>query len=103
MRDRYLIVTAGGSGTRMGAALPKQFLELSGVPILHRTIARFQEACPGIHILTVLPADHLQAWRRYCQLYGADERALARLALSARQAAAKLVSSMPQFVSIYRV
>lgn len=67
MRDRYLIVTAGGSGTRMGAALPKQFLELSGVPILHRTIARFHEACPGIHILTVLPADHLQAWRRYCQ------------------------------------
>ena len=66
-RDRYLIVTAGGSGTRMGAALPKQFLELAGVPILHRTVALFQEAVPGINIITVLPADHLAAWRRYCQ------------------------------------
>ena len=65
--ERYLIVTAGGSGTRMGASVPKQFLELDGIPILHHTIARFAEACPGLKFITVLPADHLLAWRRYCQ------------------------------------
>lgn len=66
-RDRYLIITAGGSGTRMGASLPKQFLELDGVPILRRTIEVFVEACPGIRVLTVLPNDYLLTWRRYCQ------------------------------------
>lgn len=66
-REQYLIVTAGGSGTRMGTATPKQFLLLAGIPILRRTIEVFAEACPGIKVLTVLPADHLLAWRRYCQ------------------------------------
>ena len=28
-RKKYLIVTAGGTGTRMGAPVPKQFLELT--------------------------------------------------------------------------
>lgn len=35
------------------------------------------------------------AWRRYCHLYGADERVLARLALSARRAAALDPCSLP--------
>ena len=47
---------AAGSGTRMGAARPKQFLELRGKAILQRTIEVFLEACPGISVVTVLPA-----------------------------------------------
>ena len=69
-RKRYLVVTAGGSGTRMGAALPKQFLELDGKAILQRTIERFVEACPDIHVVTVLPAEHIAWWRKYCQERG---------------------------------
>ena len=69
-RKRYLVVTAGGSGTRMGSALPKQFLELDGKAILQRTIERFVEACPDIHVVTVLPAEHIAWWRKYCQERG---------------------------------
>ncbi|HEY4338175.1 MAG TPA: 2-C-methyl-D-erythritol 4-phosphate cytidylyltransferase, partial [Puia sp.] len=29
---RYAVIVAGGSGTRMGTEMPKQFLELCGRP-----------------------------------------------------------------------
>ncbi len=65
-RKRYLIVVAGGSGTRMGASVPKQFLELDGKSILHRTVERFAEAVPDIKVVTVLPEEHIDAWKTYC-------------------------------------
>ena len=66
-RKKYLVVTAGGSGSRMGAAVPKQFLQLQGQAILQMTIGRFCDACPDIQVITVLPEAHLTWWRRYCQ------------------------------------
>jgi len=65
-RRRYVIVMAAGSGTRMGAALPKQFLELDGKVILQKTIEVFLEACPGISVVTVLPPDFIDYWRSHC-------------------------------------
>lgn len=38
---------AGGSGRRMGDALPKQFLMLHNRPVLAHTIDRMHEALPG--------------------------------------------------------
>ena len=52
-RKRYVIIMAAGSGTRMGAGRPKQFLELDGKAILQKTIEVFLEACPGISVITV--------------------------------------------------
>ena len=69
-RKKILVVTAGGSGTRMGSALPKQFLSLEGRAVLQRTIERFLEACPDIQVITVLPEAHIAWWRRYCQEKG---------------------------------
>ena len=69
-RKKYLVVTAGGSGLRMGSALPKQFLSLDGRAVLQRTIERFVEACPDIQVITVLPEGHVAWWRRYCQEKG---------------------------------
>ena len=57
---------AAGSGSRMGAELPKQFLELDGKAILHKTIEVFLQAVPGIKVITVLPADHVGYWKEYC-------------------------------------
>ena len=37
-------ILAGGTGSRMGAGRPKQFLELDGVPILVRTAEVFRGA-----------------------------------------------------------
>ena len=63
---KYAVIVAGGSGVRMGAPTPKQFLELDGVPILERTIGRFISAVPGITIVTVLPEDYIGTWKGLC-------------------------------------
>lgn len=65
-RPRYLIVMAGGSGTRMGAQMPKQFLDLGGRPVLQFTIERFLDACPGVRVVTVLPEDYIPLWKGLC-------------------------------------
>ena len=65
-RKRYVIIMAAGSGTRMGADMPKQFIELCGKAVLQRTIEVFIEACPGIKVVTVLPEDHIAYWKSYC-------------------------------------
>ena len=65
-KDFYLVVTAGGMGTRMGADRPKQFLSFEGVPVLRMTIERFCRAIPRARVVTVLPKDWLGWWRTYC-------------------------------------
>lgn len=54
------VIVAGGSGTRMGAVTPKQFLEVDGRPILVHTISAFIEAFPDIDIVVVLPGSFLE-------------------------------------------
>jgi 2-C-methyl-D-erythritol 4-phosphate cytidylyltransferase len=65
-RKKYLIVMAAGSGTRMGADVPKQFMELGGKAVLQRTIEVFLKAVPDIKVVTVLPDAHIEYWRNYC-------------------------------------
>lgn len=65
-RRKYVIVMAAGSGTRMGASVPKQFIELEGKAILQKTIEVFLEACPEIKVITVLPEEHIGYWKEYC-------------------------------------
>ena len=60
------VFVAGGSGTRMGSAIPKQFLLLDGLPILQRSIETFIEACPGARVITVLPREHFATWEKLC-------------------------------------
>ena len=65
-RKKYVVIMAAGSGTRMGAQLPKQFLELDGKAILRKTIEVFLEACPDVSVITVLPKPYLDYWKDYC-------------------------------------
>lgn len=63
------IIVAGGSGSRMGAATPKQFLHISGKPILIHTIEAFFTAVPDIQIILVLPTAHFDTWLSLKSLY----------------------------------
>lgn len=65
-RKIYAVFVAGGSGSRMGSAVPKQFLLLKGEPVLQRTIESFLEACPDAKIITVLPKEHFGTWEKLC-------------------------------------
>lgn len=58
---KFAVITAGGSGSRMGKELPKQFLLLAGKPVLWHTLRAFQEAYPDIFFVLVIPAAHSAA------------------------------------------
>jgi len=58
----YAVIVAGGSGKRMGAEIPKQYLEIAGKPVLMHTIEKFKAFNESIEIITVLPEDQLRFW-----------------------------------------
>lgn len=63
MATTGVIIVAGGSGRRMGGALPKQFMMLDNEPILARSINRIHEALPAAEIVVVLPEEHVELWK----------------------------------------
>jgi len=54
-----VIITAGGSGLRLGGRLPKQFQFLGGKPILARTINAFNRSEAVSDIIVAAPADYV--------------------------------------------
>ncbi|RYE16717.1 MAG: 2-C-methyl-D-erythritol 4-phosphate cytidylyltransferase [Sphingobacteriales bacterium] len=69
-RSKYkAIIVAGGSGTRMQAAVPKQFLLLNGRPLLFYTIEAFYNSTYRPEILLVLHADFHAYWNNLCTEY----------------------------------
>ncbi len=52
------LIVSGGSGTRAGGGLPKQYRRLAGIPVLRRSIDAFR-ACPQIsRVQVVIGAGH---------------------------------------------
>lgn len=51
MNNQYVIIVAGGVGSRMKSDKPKQFLELEGQPVIIRTIRCFREYNPDIRVI----------------------------------------------------
>ena len=64
------VVIAGGIGSRVGQEIPKQFLEINGVPLIIYTLNVFQNN-NNIHKIIVVT---LPAWKstltNYCHQYG---------------------------------
>lgn len=58
-----VVIVAGGSGTRIGGAIPKQFMVVGGEPLLVRTINTFAQALPAAEIVVVLPKAHIDFWK----------------------------------------
>jgi len=64
---KVALIVAGGVGMRMMQDVPKQFIELSGKPILMHTIEKFRRVCDSITV--VLPADQMEYWNRLCKFH----------------------------------
>lgn len=65
----YTIIVAGGSGTRMKAKIPKQFLELNGLPILMHTVRAFHAYDNAMTIILALPEQDIAFWEKLCLDY----------------------------------
>ena len=70
--SKNVIIVAGGKGLRMGTDIPKQFLEVGGLPVLMRTILCFTEYDANINIILVLPRDQQDYWKELCEKYCFD-------------------------------
>lgn len=62
-----VIIVAGGKGLRMGGDVPKQFIELKGMPVLMRTMERFYGFDPAMRMILVLPGSQVDYWRELCR------------------------------------
>jgi 2-C-methyl-D-erythritol 4-phosphate cytidylyltransferase len=69
MQKRGVIIVAGGKGLRMGADIPKQFIEIGGLPILMHTINVFYSFDRQMRIVLVLPEDQQTYWEELCHRY----------------------------------
>jgi len=69
MIQNHVIIVAGGSGRRMDAEIPKQFLLLSGKPILMHTCETFYSFDPSLSFIIVLPAEHIATWENLCKTH----------------------------------
>jgi 2-C-methyl-D-erythritol 4-phosphate cytidylyltransferase len=65
----YAIIVAGGSGTRMNAEVPKQFLLLKGRPILMHTMEAFHACTLNPEIILVLNIHQHGYWESLCKQY----------------------------------
>lgn len=64
------IVLAGGTGSRVGAGVPKQFIEVQGKPILAYTLECFQKNTNIDAIELVCHRDWMEKGREICREYG---------------------------------
>ncbi len=69
MIQKYIIIVAGGKGTRMGVEIPKQFLILNGKPVLMHTIESFFNYDKIIKIILVLPEQQQDYWKNLCKKF----------------------------------
>jgi len=67
--QQFVIIVAGGSGTRMNSEVPKQFLKLAGKPILMHTIQKFYDFNAAIKIIVVLPTNQIDFWKQLIKEY----------------------------------
>ena len=70
--QKYVVIVAGGSGTRMKREIPKQFIPVAGKPILMHTLEAFFNSVAGIQIILVLPESQVLGWKSLCAQYEFD-------------------------------
>ena len=72
--NKFAVIVAGGSGTRMGNGIPKQFRSLCGRPVLWWSIKAFHDEDPDTRLIIVLPKDFITLWKDFYSTLPEKER-----------------------------
>ena len=67
----YAVILAGGTGSRAGGSLPKQFQIVKGKRLFWWSVQAFREFDEDCRIILVVHRDYLKDWDR---LFGKEER-----------------------------
>lgn len=70
MRKVIAIIFAGGTGVRMGAELPKQFIEIEGKPIMIHTLDIFENSSLVDEIYIACKEDYIDVLKELVMHYG---------------------------------
>ena len=65
----YVIIVAGGHGTRMNSATPKQFMKLGDKLVLMHSILKFSDCGLNPEIIVALPRGQQERWEQFCLEY----------------------------------
>jgi 2-C-methyl-D-erythritol 4-phosphate cytidylyltransferase len=71
---KHVIIVAGGTGTRMGGNIPKQFMLLKSKPVLYYTLKTFLETYYDLQIILVLPLDFTDMGQEIIDAYFDKDR-----------------------------
>jgi len=71
---KYAVIVAGGSGSRMGANLPKQFLLLKDKPVLYYSLKAFLDTYPDLLVILVLPVEYMDMGQEIIDAYFDKDR-----------------------------
>jgi 2-C-methyl-D-erythritol 4-phosphate cytidylyltransferase len=71
---KFAVIVAGGSGQRMGAPVPKQFLVLHEKPLLYYTLRVFLETYLDLQLILVLPPDYINMGQEIIDAYFDKDR-----------------------------
>lgn len=65
--EKIALIVAGGSGSRMNSAIPKQFLVLRGIPVLMHTLDAFYRYDQQMRMIVALPETMTSEWKKLCR------------------------------------
>ncbi|MBM71882.1 MAG: 2-C-methyl-D-erythritol 4-phosphate cytidylyltransferase [Crocinitomicaceae bacterium] len=68
--SRFVLIVAGGIGTRMQIKTAKQFLLVKGLPLMWWTLRSFKDAAPDAHLSIVLNPNLFDVFKELEQKYG---------------------------------
>ncbi len=66
---QYALILAGGSGSRMRSSTPKQFLRISGIPVIAWSMATFQRMREIDGIVVAAPKEHVSEIKKFAKEY----------------------------------
>ncbi len=72
--EKYAVIVAGGEGTRIGGALPKQFRDIDGRPMLWWSLKAFHDEDPSTRLRVVLHPGFFDDWDLMIKALPTDEQ-----------------------------
>ena len=67
--QNFVIIVAGGTGTRMRSVVPKQFILLNDLPVLMHTLLAFDRSAVQPRAILVLHSNFHDHWKNLCVKY----------------------------------
>lgn len=98
-----IIVVAAGTGSRYGADVPKQFVELQGRPVVMVTIERLKSILPQADMILVISREMAGLWNDLCARHGFISPCVVWGGATRGESVGNAVSVLPDNISVVGV